>query len=343
MNRPRRFGPLNSGTTLLFAACVTAACTSMPVAERRTVEDQGDSAPPVPALVRSPPTAPPPGTDAAFERQTRERAEQLADGGRWAEAEVQWEILVLFRPNHAEYVDRLAEARKRAGNLADENLAAAAEARKRGEMQRAAALYLQTLSADPGNVAAADALREMERERPSGTNSSQMARANNAPRSRSTTRKVSAADRRDLESAVMLMHQGDYGASVQSLQGYLKRFPQDEMAKRALANAYAALGKQRIDEGRKEEGLQYLEQARGNKSAAGADVDSTAKATRKELAQDYYEQGLRAQRTDLPAAIRLWERSLEYDPEHAQARLKLDQARRMQETLQAIPDASTKP
>lgn len=342
----RRLGPLTSRDALILAAVVTAGCTSVPTSERKST-DQGDSANPVPALIQvsppPPPPPPPPGTDAAFEQQTREQADQLMEAGRWAEAVVQWEILTLFRPHQAEYAGKLAEARNQASNSASESLVAAVEARKRGETRRAETLYLRALSADPGSVAAADALREMERERATSAYSSQMARASIAPRSRSTARKVSETDRRDFDAAVMLMHQGDYSASVQNLQGYLKRYPQDETGKRALADAYAALGKQRIDEGRKEEGLNYLEQARGNKSTAGADMDATAKATRKELAQDYYEQGLRAQRTDLPAAIRLWERSLEYDPQHAQARLKLDQARRMQQTLESIPGENAKP
>ena len=74
-----------------------------------------------------------------------------------------------------------------------------------------------------------------------------------------------------------------------------------------------------------------------------AELDNSVQSVRKDLAQDYYEQGLRIQRTDLDAAIRLWERCLEYDPTHAQARTRLDQARRMQRNLKSIPDASSKP
>ena len=139
--------------------------------------------------------------------------------------------------------------------------------------------------------------------------------------------------------AIMLFHQGDYAVSVQSLQSYLKRYPQDEMGKRALRDAYAALGKQRIEQGKKEEGVGYLEKARAVKSNGSADLDGTVQAARKDLAQDYYEQGLRLQRADLEAAIRLWERALEYDPGHGQARLRLAQGRRMQQSLQSLPNS----
>jgi tetratricopeptide (TPR) repeat protein len=119
----------------------------------------------------------------------------------------------------------------------------------------------------------------------------------------------------------------------------LKRYPQDEIGKRALRDAYAALGKQRIEQGKKEEGVSYLEKARATKSSGSADLDGTVQAARKDLAQDYYEQGLRVQRTDLEAAIRLWERALEYDPGHAQAKLRLAQGRRMQQSLQSLPNS----
>jgi tetratricopeptide (TPR) repeat protein len=263
--------------------------------------------------------------------------------GRWAEAGVQWEILALLRPDRAEYAKQLSQAQRHASSEANENLAAGAEARKRGDLQHAATLYLKALSADPENASAAQALRELESERPDRGYANHMARANSAPRATSAARSLSAADRQDLDTAVMLLHQGDYGASVQSLQSYLKRYPQDEMGKRALRDAYAALGRQRIEQGKKEEGLNYLEKARATKAAGGADLEGSVQATRKELAQDYYEQGLRVQRTDLEAAIRLWERCLQYDPGHAQARLRLDQARRMQQTLRSIPGADSKP
>lgn len=70
-------------------------------------------------------------------------------------------------------------------------------------------------------------------------------------------------------------------------------------------------------------------------AAEGRELESA----RKDIAQDYYERGVRAQRTDLDEAIRLWERALQYDPDLTQARLRMEQARRMRQNLESIQGA----
>ena len=296
---------------------------------------------PEPVQPPSPSTLPPP--DSNFEQSKRLQAEELMQSGRLAEAADQWEILTLLRPARAEYASKLTEARSRATKQASDSLVAAGEARKRGDLQRATTLYLKALSAEPHNAAAIQALRELDREQSHrayfnhatlGTGGARATRAPRAPYS---------SDRQEIDAAVLLLHQGDFDASLQTVQNYLKRYPNDDMGKRTLRDAYAALGKQRIEQGKKEEGVRYLEKARAIKSAGSADLDSTVQAARKDLAQDYYEQGLRMQRTDLGAAIRLWERSLEYDPRHAQARLQVEQAQRVQRSLKSIPEVNSTP
>ena len=56
----------------------------------------------------------------------------------------------------------------------------------------------------------------------------------------------------------------------------------------------------------------------------------------KEAAQDLYEQGVRASRQNIGEAIRLWEQSLELDHGHVQTRLRLEQAQKMKQRLEAI-------
>ena len=282
-------------------------------------------------------------TDNTFEQRRQKEAEELTQANRWAEAAAQWEILTLLRPDRSEYASKLTEAQSRASSHAIESLTAGAEARKRGDLQRATLLYLKALRADPYNAAADQALRDLERQQSHRLYFNHLASPAGSTRATRTSAAPYSTDHQELDTGVMLLHQGDYSGSVQALQSYVKRDPQDDTGKRALRDAYAALGKQRIEQGKKEEGIGYLEKARATKASGGADLDTTLQVARKDLAQDYYEQGLRIQRTDLQAAIGLWERSLEYDPGHAQARLRLDQAKRMQHNLQTIPGAGSTP
>jgi tetratricopeptide (TPR) repeat protein len=134
----------------------------------------------------------------------------------------------------------------------------------------------------------------------------------------------------------MLLHQGDYGVSAQKLQEYVQRHPQDDLAKKKLRDAYAGLGKQQLDQGKTAEAVTYLEKAQQVKQPGAGATSGSVQSLRRDLAQDYYEKGVRVQRNDLTQAIRLWEQALLYDPEHAQAKLRLKQAKQMERNLDAI-------
>jgi tetratricopeptide (TPR) repeat protein len=335
------------GAAVLSSQCLLLALAGCGGVTQRTSEPVPTAvsaeSTPEPALVKHRPPSTLSTVDSAFEQRRLKEAEELTQANRWAEAAAQWEILTLLRPERSEYASKLTEAQSRASSNASENLTAAAEARKRGDLQRATLLYLKALRADPYNAAADQALRDLERQQSHRLYFNHLASTASGARATRTAAAPYSTDHQELDTGVMLLHQGDYNGSVQALQSYVKREPQDETGKRALRDAYAALGRQRIEQGKKEEGIGYLEKARATKAAGSANLDSTLQAVRKDMAQDYYEQGLRMQRTDLQAAIGLWERSLEYDPGHAQARLRLDQAKRMQRNLQTIPGARSTP
>lgn len=111
-----------------------------------------------------PTTAPLPSREQSLERDYRSRALALMREGRWADAEVQWELLLLLRPA-PEYRSQLETARKNIAETAQGANALAAAARKRGDLETATTQYLRALAADHDNAVAAQGLREIERER----------------------------------------------------------------------------------------------------------------------------------------------------------------------------------
>jgi len=99
------------------------------------------------------------------ERALRERAEDYVRQRRWADALVQWELLTLLAPDKEEYREQTAQAQGRIKETADQALAAAEQARRNGNLDRAVTEYLRALSVDRGNARAAQGLRDIERER----------------------------------------------------------------------------------------------------------------------------------------------------------------------------------
>lgn len=95
----------------------------------------------------------------------RERAKHHAQEGHWAEALVYWELLTLLKPDSAEYRAEFDRVRNHIRQTAAALLHAASSARRRGELDHSVELYIKVLSMEPDNAAAAEALRQIERQR----------------------------------------------------------------------------------------------------------------------------------------------------------------------------------
>ena len=332
-----------SALVIPFSVLLLASCAPAPAPVPVVPREAGAPSPAPAHVPRSTPELP-------LEQRERERAEALMREGRWAEAATHWEILQLLRPDQQDYGKKLAEARSHSSNAATEHLQEAQQARAQGQTSRAAVLYLKALGADPSNSEAAQALRDIEKERARKSNFGPSAGGGigemslKVRRSSKPAATPSTAEGRDLDSAILLLHQADYSAAVQTLETYVRKNPHDDLGRRTLQDAYVDLARQRTKEGKKEDALAYLEKAHGlrdNKS--NPESTRAIQSLRKEMGEDYYQQGLRAQATNLSEAIRLWEKTLKYDPEHVQAARQLERARKMEQNLRSIQDAESKP
>lgn len=138
--------------TLLLAGCAVAP----PAAE-----------PPAPPAGIATAPAPSPLADglSEFEAQQRVRALIAEDRERWADAAWAWEVLTVLRPEHAPYRHRAAAVQRRIDSAVADQLAQGQSARQRGALDTAAQHYLRALALQPLQAEAADALREIERER----------------------------------------------------------------------------------------------------------------------------------------------------------------------------------
>jgi hypothetical protein len=133
----------------LLAGCVTPPAADVPLAP-------AEAAPPAPS-VRQPHTA-------AIEQAHLEKAQSHMRERRWADALVQWQILALLNPSAQNYRDEIEALRTRIRSIASGLLNAADNARRRGNLSQATLDYLRVLNVDRDNTAAAQALREIEKE-----------------------------------------------------------------------------------------------------------------------------------------------------------------------------------
>ncbi|MFT3818693.1 MAG: hypothetical protein QM750_13805 [Rubrivivax sp.] len=197
-------------------ALALAGCASRSTAPAAAEPAAGaDAAEPLPA------DPPPP----EHERLLAGRAARAEAQGRWADAALTWEVLSVLRPQDERVRERLGAARQRIDKLAGERLAAAADAQRRGELDLAVQAYLEVLALDPERRAAADALRQIERER---TRRSAVGRfaappalrraAETEPPASTQAGEAARAANSQREHATMLARQGDLDGAIQLLR-----------------------------------------------------------------------------------------------------------------------------
>jgi tetratricopeptide (TPR) repeat protein len=150
----------NATAAAICVAC--AGCVTPPA------EAPADARPPDAPIAGSPAPEPPPSAGSpleALEEQHRALAQSRARERNWADALVQWELLLLLKPESREYRNAVEETRKHIRSAAAQWLPAADLARRQGNLDQAILLYLRVLQVDRDNAAAAQALRDIDAER----------------------------------------------------------------------------------------------------------------------------------------------------------------------------------
>ena len=199
----------------LAAAVLLAACGSAPPPAAGPVE--------VPAPVATQADPPADSRLADFERQQVELAQAAESRGHWAAAILAWEVLTLVNPDDSSHQARWTSARRQAERLAAERQATADAAHRRGDLDTAARAWLEVLALDPGRTQAADALRQIERERIRRTTVGRFASAAAARRGPAEMPSAEGTDpgrstNSVREHASMLVQQGDLDGAIQLLK-----------------------------------------------------------------------------------------------------------------------------
>lgn len=159
----------------------------------------------------------------AFVQQHQARAEQAEAAGRWGDAVLAWEVLAAVRPT-GPASQRLEQARRRAVAGAGERALAAEAAQRRGDLDAAAQAWLEVLALDAQRPGAAEALRQIERDRNRRSMVGRFAKLS-PPRKVSADAELPVAGMEAArvsntlrEHATVMARQGDFDAATQMLR-----------------------------------------------------------------------------------------------------------------------------
>lgn len=210
-----------------LAAALLAACSSVPEAPA----PPGADAPRVAPRRAPPPEVRPSGWPAFVERQ-RSIAEVAAQQGRWPDALWAWEVVLALHPDDPGALAGRAGAQAAVSQGVAERRPRAQAARQRGDWDAAQRLNLEILAMAPDDDAAADALREIERQR---------TRRGNVAGFRATPAPPAPApqpQRNDLEHANLLANQGELDAAITLLKPIATAPGASSAARSSLAELY---------------------------------------------------------------------------------------------------------
>jgi tetratricopeptide (TPR) repeat protein len=275
--------------------------------------------------------------------QRQQLANRLRTAGDLAASAEQWQILTIIEPDDAGFRQELESTRAAMARAAATNYDNGLAARKRGDSDEAARLMLQVLALEPDRADAMKVLRDIEAERIARVQGARESRVRRdgelAKKNGQEAASPEMAEYRrsyDLEQTIALLEAGDAQGGIRELHRYLKANPKDKAGRRRIADVVFEQA-EKLDTPPTRETAEFLyQQAIEFRGEASPTWDARLAATRKTLANEYYEKGMRAYRGDFELAIRHWQTCLKYNPQQANCSLRLKEAQAFQKQLNRI-------
>ena len=307
----------------LAVVCLLAACAEVP------------PAPPASSAPSPSPTARPRATDplASTINAWRQRALTASAAGDLAVAEISWHVVTLLAPEEPSYQHALASTRAAIRREVDEAIQSGNSAIRGGDSDRASAAFLRALALDPDNAEAARALREIDRRKLGRIQADRAAKVRaeepvaRAQPSRSAPANDTGNGTYEVEQALEIFNAGDINGGLRDLRSWIDAHPQDRVARHRIAVAVFDRAAEFERRGSREQALSLYETAIALRGEPASGWPARVDAVRKALSNEYYDRGVRAERTDLEAAVRAFEASVRYDSSNVKASARLAQTK----------------
>jgi tetratricopeptide (TPR) repeat protein len=270
-----------------------------------------------------------------------EKARDLMSRRELAKALLQWKILKTLEPKNPEFAHQLLATRTLVRTTANKHVQLGEKALRDGRISVARQEFLRALASDPTLKAPLSHLRKIERQQ---VTEIQMAKLQRLLKKRKAPAQVrmapaSSEEAYYLQLGIDLLRNGQPAESIREIQKYLNSYPDDPKARDYLSKAYLTLWVDYLEKGNVAKALAYLQEARKHQPGENSHLDRLIQETKKRLAEDLYERGVRVYRKDIAKAIACWETSLSYDPQHVKAKLQLEKAYKIRNTLREIGGA----
>lgn len=299
---------------------------------------------PTPAAPAPEAKAAPPPTHAFDVPARKKRAVALTEATDYRAALTQWKILQTLQPAEPEFASRVRELEDL---IAREVQSLAAEGKQAATKDNPAAArraWLGVLALDPNNQTALQVLRAIEEQRVKSIQAATTARAKRMVASKNSERSGEDKSQADyyLDMGMKLFEERDWQGSQREVEKYLAAYPDDAKARTLLAKVHQNLAAEFENGGQLEAASEHLDRVKTLDKKLGKTDAARTQKIKHAIAEQYYQEALRAQHDSLDNAIVLLKKSVAYDPSHEKAQSQLRKALRMQKKLQNIKTPSEK-
>lgn len=296
------------GRTTLFILCLLmAACTATAPSRQQSIEQ--------------------------FVQAQKTAARQLQEEDRLAEALALWQSLLPLETQDPEVTEAIAVLQIEIEHRIDDNLRKGRSAQARGD-QRSADLYmLRVLALQPGQAQALEQL---------AANQSQRAQIQQENKSNEEDRQVVARQQRPAVSLAqrlrILYKQGDYEGLL--ALGKTAGDPPPSDVAGMMRLTHVRLADHAEQRGELDTALEHMQSAMALQPRESDSLLGRSAQLRRQLSDDWYREGTRLMKDDLPQAISALKKSLGYNPYNQAAKRKLAQAETLQRNLEKIQGRS---
>jgi len=264
-------------------------------------------------------------------------ADGLAGRGELFKALIHWKILLTLHPQNHRYKTRIAQLQGRIRqrvteqfNLARARLAAGNEIDTRRSL-------LDILAMDPKNQRALQMLRHLEQQKMASIQHQNLVRLQKQYNIKQSGVKT-VKNLHYLKAGIELFNNHAYQEAVVTLENFIYDNPHHKKARQYLYRAHMHTARHLAAHDELQQTLYHLQRAEKYLDTADRMPGLIKQITRtkRQLADQYYHQGLRVYLKDADKAIDLWKTSLELDPDNFNTRARLNSAMQRQQNIQQI-------
>lgn len=325
----------------LAAASVLAACAQQPT---EPAERASEPTPP-PRVVRAD------GPREEAMRRHRDLAREARAAGDLATAVDHLRVVVLLAPDDDAAKREVETLRAEIRRGVHDGLETGRSAMRSGDTTRATAAFLHVLALDPKNAEAARSLREIDSQTMARLQSGRAARAGAheaatearhakaapaAPAARAAPA-TSAGDAVELDQRLEMFAAGDTAGALRELKAWVDAHPRDRASRQKIGAAVAARAKEFEGKGQRESAIGLYEQALALRGEPQSEWSARIAALRKQVAADYYKNGMKLMRSDLNGAVKAFEAAVKFDPNNVNAERALREATAARDKLAKMP------